>query len=43
MGPGGQPMIEYRNAVEYKEFVEEGYKQYEKMILELGIHKPQKK
>jgi tripartite-type tricarboxylate transporter receptor subunit TctC len=36
-------VVEYRSADEYKRMVEEGYKQNEKMILELGLHKSQKK
>lgn len=34
--------VVYRTGDEYKKFVEEGYKQNEKMVLELGLHKSQK-
>lgn len=35
--------VVYRSPEEYKKLVEEGYRENEKMILELGLHKSQKK
>jgi tripartite-type tricarboxylate transporter receptor subunit TctC len=35
--------VEYHTADEYKKLVEEGYKENEKIILKLGLHKSQKK